>query len=75
MVRVDELSSKIKNYSNTPFWTMTSNGDNVRYALKNADDLTTIYVDFIPEKALECEIYINFFKEFINGGIKTAINS
>lgn len=41
--------------------------NSIAYALKNADDLTTIYVDFIPEKALECEIYINFFKEFIPG--------
>lgn len=37
MIKVEELSSKLKNYSNTPFWTMTNNSNNVYYALKNAN--------------------------------------
>ena len=37
MIKVEELSSELKNYSNTPFWTMTNIENNVYYALKNAN--------------------------------------
>lgn len=38
-----ELSTNIKNYSNTNFWTMTANGDNLYYGLPNGGKTYTQY--------------------------------
>ena len=39
--------------------------DSIVEAIKTADKFTVLKMKFIPEKAIECEIYINFLKEFI----------
>lgn len=42
-----------------------NNVDSIVEAIKTADKFTVLKMKFIPEKAIECEIYINFLKEFI----------
>lgn len=55
MIQINELSSKIPNASNTPFWTMTSNGSNVKYALKNA---SSTYQKYTLNNDTEKTIYL-----------------
>ena len=42
-----------------------NNVDSIVDAILTSDKYTVLHMKFIPEKAVECEIYINFFKEFM----------